>query len=284
MKYIYKIENNINKKLYIGQTTKTLQKRWNQHLRKCRNGFNTPLYNAIRKYGEDNFSISLVEEVPDEVSLDEREQYWIDHYNSYGQPNGYNATSGGNLFSKDTNPVNLPEIREKISDKLKSSTYWKTDEWKSVQKARWTGENNPAKKIENRKKLSERVKGKNNPACRDEVKEKISKSQTGKHPTEETRKKMSLNNGRYWEGKKIPKYIIEAATKGRIAKCRGKDNHMAIGIELKSISSDETLTFETKKQAKDYLKNLGFRNLNKKVTDGNIIGDYKIIFHRKCND
>ena len=47
---------------------------------------------AIRKYGKENFTIELIEEV--EVDkLDEREVYWISFYNSYN--NGYNCTKGG---------------------------------------------------------------------------------------------------------------------------------------------------------------------------------------------
>ena len=36
----------------------------------------------MRKYGIDNFSIQKIEEVPDE-KLNEREQYWIEHYDSF---------------------------------------------------------------------------------------------------------------------------------------------------------------------------------------------------------
>lgn len=52
-----------------------------------------PLYDAMRKYGVENFKIELVEEVPIE-NLSEQERYWIQFYDSYGK-NGYNATLGG---------------------------------------------------------------------------------------------------------------------------------------------------------------------------------------------
>ena len=47
----------------------------------------------MRKYGIENFTIEVIEEVADEQSLNEREIYWIEYYNSYGH--GYNATKGG---------------------------------------------------------------------------------------------------------------------------------------------------------------------------------------------
>ena len=60
--FIYKITNDINQKVYIGKTTKSLEKRWQEHKQAAYRGRdkNRPLYNAIRKYGEQYFSIELV--------------------------------------------------------------------------------------------------------------------------------------------------------------------------------------------------------------------------------
>jgi hypothetical protein len=92
---IYCISNDINDKLYIGKTVRpTLQERFNEH---CKDSLKVgrekrPLYNAMRCYGKEHFSITLIEECP--ISqLAEREQYWIDYYNTYYS--GYNATLGG---------------------------------------------------------------------------------------------------------------------------------------------------------------------------------------------
>ena len=92
--FIYCISNYINSKKYIGQTHYSIQKRWQEHKydsssNKCAN---RPLYNAIKKYGIDNFYIEQIEEVSDE-KLNEREIYWIEYYDSFN--NGYNATKGG---------------------------------------------------------------------------------------------------------------------------------------------------------------------------------------------
>lgn len=51
-----------------------------------------PLYQAIRKYGVENFSFEVLEEC-DTSLLDEKEVYYINLYNSYKE--GYNATLGG---------------------------------------------------------------------------------------------------------------------------------------------------------------------------------------------
>lgn len=92
--YIYKITNKINQKAYIGKTIYSIEKRWKEHQRDCfkRDREQRPLYNAINKYGIENFTIELIEEV-DIKDLSAREVYWIGFYNTYN--NGYNATLGG---------------------------------------------------------------------------------------------------------------------------------------------------------------------------------------------
>ena len=63
--YIYKVTNNINNKVYIGQTSTSIEKRWTQHKSAARTAKNNKIifYNAINKYGEDNFTIDVIYEV-----------------------------------------------------------------------------------------------------------------------------------------------------------------------------------------------------------------------------
>ena len=93
MGYIYKIYNDINNKVYIGQTIRTIEARWEQHLRDCNNANKQRhLYNAMKKYGKEHFFIEVIEEIDNNI-LNEREKYWINYYDSYN--NGYNSTLGG---------------------------------------------------------------------------------------------------------------------------------------------------------------------------------------------
>lgn len=92
MGIIYKVENLINHKIYIGQTIKTAQERWNHHLCEASLGSELYFHRALRKYGKDNFNWSIIEEI-DNNKLNEKEIYWISYYNSY--KNGYNLTPGG---------------------------------------------------------------------------------------------------------------------------------------------------------------------------------------------
>ena len=95
MGYIYKIENNVNHKLYIGKTLFTIERRWNQHKYNAYrdNLKHIPLYSAIQKYGVNNFSVSELEKVDNPQVLSEREKYWIEYYDTYNC--GYNASRGG---------------------------------------------------------------------------------------------------------------------------------------------------------------------------------------------
>lgn len=88
---IYKITNKANNKIYIGQSIH-IEKRWSEH-RSYYMDTNTPLYNAIQKYGLNNFNFEVIEECA--VSeLDNKEIYYINYYNSQ-VPNGYNIQRGG---------------------------------------------------------------------------------------------------------------------------------------------------------------------------------------------
>ena len=90
---IYKIQNLINDKVYIGQSV-DIEKRWSTHKAELKNNYhyNVHLQSAWNKYGEENFEFSIVEEC-DIGQLNQREIYWIVKFNSY--ENGYNLTPGG---------------------------------------------------------------------------------------------------------------------------------------------------------------------------------------------
>lgn len=92
---IYKIENKVNGKVYIGQSI-DIDKRRKQHLGDLNNGIhhNKHLQSAWDKYGEENFTFKVVEECEVE-NLNQKEIYWIDSYDSYINKNGYNLTLGG---------------------------------------------------------------------------------------------------------------------------------------------------------------------------------------------
>ena len=120
MAYIYKITNMVNGKSYIGKTERSIQERFREHkkLRNNRKHEKRPLYTAMNKYGVKNFKLELLEktDIPEE-----REEYYIKYFNSYGST-GYNATIGGDgkawldhqaiieCYEKEQNATKVAEI------------------------------------------------------------------------------------------------------------------------------------------------------------------------------
>lgn len=114
--YIYKISTTKSNKVYIGQTTKTVQERFQGHIRACssqsRNTIH--LYLAMRKYGIETFSVEQIDIANSQEELNEKERYWINYYDSI--KNGYNMIEGGN----DENPMNSAIVKEKHDKKMRS--------------------------------------------------------------------------------------------------------------------------------------------------------------------
>ncbi len=101
---IYKITNLVNGKVYIGQTTTSVEQRWASH--KCSINYakyNSALYAAFRKHGTDNFLIEEVAVATDRASLDAAEDNCIATFNSL-VPAGYNLCigNGGRNHSEST--------------------------------------------------------------------------------------------------------------------------------------------------------------------------------------
>lgn len=116
---IYLISNDVNNKLYVGQTVQTLRKRFTGHCcySKSDRSDRMLIKRAIHKYGKDKFHISLIEECTID-SLNDREIYWIAYYDSYN--NGYNLTKGG----QSSNYFSLHRLEDTIDTK-KFSEYIK---------------------------------------------------------------------------------------------------------------------------------------------------------------
>ena len=87
MQAIYQIKNITNGKIYIGSTN-NINKRWNNHRCKLRKGEheNSYLQLAWKKYGEDAFEFSLLEEVTDQNRI-EREIYYLNETKSFERSN-----------------------------------------------------------------------------------------------------------------------------------------------------------------------------------------------------
>ena len=108
--YLYLIDNTINQKIYVGITTNSLATRFLAHKAAAAKGQGTDrsLYNAMRKYGVENFSIHLLRD--DAVSIEElldQEIAAIEEFDS--KNNGYNTAYGGSLGT--SKPITVDGIR-----------------------------------------------------------------------------------------------------------------------------------------------------------------------------
>ena len=92
MHYIYKVSNDVNDKLYIGQTV-NLEKRKLAHFYDNRTT-NQIFKKAILKYGKEHFNFEIIDTATSKKEANEKEIYYIRYYNSI-KPNGYNMTIGG---------------------------------------------------------------------------------------------------------------------------------------------------------------------------------------------
>lgn len=162
---IYKYQNKINGKVYIGQS-QNIEVRKQQHIYDSshleqRNNYATGVDYAINKYGIDNFDFEIIEECSIE-ELDNREIFWIDYYDSYCS--GYNRTIGGKSLRGENHPRAILtedqvwELREMYGQRIKRKDafqpflnegiserslikVWKQETWINVHSDVYTEEN-----------------------------------------------------------------------------------------------------------------------------------------------
>jgi group I intron endonuclease len=115
MGFIYKITNTITNKCYIGETIKSPEHRWKQHLQKIKKGEGCPaLRDAINAHGLENFTFEVILNCPDEERF-YREIEMIKQYNSQ-VPNGYNILPGGICGGGFIGKKHTEETIEKIKE------------------------------------------------------------------------------------------------------------------------------------------------------------------------
>lgn len=242
---IYKIENKINGKIYIGQTKNKVSDRIASHITN-----NWPIGQALRKYGLESFTITIIDHAETKEVLDEKEIYWIKTLDCK-IPKGYNVADGGSgasgyshteeykkllsiRVSGSGNPMNNPETVEKIRLKnigRKQSEITKQKRSNALAGKLKTKEH--AQKIsdalkghavseEVRLKISEKHKGQKQS---EEIKRKIAETRTGKpHVSEEAKKKLSLLR------KGVPR---SEETKAKMRKPRSPEGKAAIALSNK---------------------------------------------------
>lgn len=105
--HIYKLENKVNGKVYVGQTVQENAKmRYYSHMADARRGKKSYLLDSIRKHGKDAFDWKVIDSATSIDELNQKEQYWLEHYRQ--QTIVYNNREAGN------NKIHSPESIERM--------------------------------------------------------------------------------------------------------------------------------------------------------------------------
>lgn len=133
---VYKYTNQVNGKLYIGITIRSLETRHKEHLSHINDNF--ALHRALKRYGVENFEVSVIDNAKTLNELKQKEKYWIKELNTYvhsENSNGYNLTLGGD-------GVEGRPLSDEARAKIKKA---------AIEQKRFKGKNNPNYGVKARK-------------------------------------------------------------------------------------------------------------------------------------
>lgn len=192
MALVYLVTNKINGHKYIGKTKEMLKERRRKHYVDSKRGRKTAFCHALRKYKEEDFEWTVLEDNLTEEEALEKEIYYIALHNTYLSDEHYNMTPGGEGYSLSD------EIKEKISKANKGKKRTpeqnaKLSEAKKRLGLKWTEEQRQ-KHIERRtgsKHSQETIEKMKNVEKTEEWKQNISKALSNKPKSEEHKKKLS---------------------------------------------------------------------------------------------
>lgn len=173
---IYKIENLVNGKIYIGQTTSkdgfkgryrnshinNIEKVYYTYLPKTKHEkksiYNRHLLYAIEKYGFSSFKVTEVLDIAfSKEELDIKEECWINIYDCIN--NGYNNAHGGSngKLSEETKKKMKESWKEKIKNGYVAPALGTkhTDEWKREMSIKHSGKNNAMYGVSPKERMDE---------------------------------------------------------------------------------------------------------------------------------
>lgn len=189
--------------VYIGQSI-NIPKRWREYRTMITVKGQPSLYRSFLKHGVNNHLFEVIHELPIDVSkttLDDYEALYMDQHRECGAK--MLNIKGGGSYGK-----HCQETKDKISAVKKSKNFRHSDETKQVIREKRALQANiprpPKGSIPWNKglKIGNKCR-KRNPVMSEDAKEKLRIINTGKIHSEETRKRVSENNARYWDGKKF---------------------------------------------------------------------------------
>lgn len=252
---IYLITCTVLGKLYVGQTTRTLEVRWGNHLKESRRESPSIIVDlAIKKYGPENFTHQELESCQDQESLNSAEKKWISYYNSLA-PNGYNLTTGGDGGYKFT-----PEVVTKMSSRAKKQFASSESRQKMASRLKKTYEDHPEMRAEASERTSLRFLNPDNRKRQSDTLKKF----FAEHPGENSKRLKAFNSehpeAKLENSKRIQKFFAEhPEAKQRISEAK-KQLHIQNPSELERVlrmgESGRVIRWAKIKGDKEYLDKL----------------------------
>lgn len=223
---VYQILNTNTDKRYIGSSQNIIG-RLNDHIKGLHAGnhHSNYLQRAWNKYGPSSFKFQSIE-ICSKDKLIEREQYWMDFYESYNSEKGYNAApKAGNCRGV--------KHTEETKEKLRNA---------------WSYEKHVTPEI-----IEKRRQARLGYKFSEETKQKIGIANKGKKRTDEQRAVISeYGKGRIpWnKGKKLGTQSAELVEK-RVAPLRGRPRSEEIKKKISTSRKGIVFSEETKKKMSD---------------------------------
>ena len=130
LKGVYSIQNNVDGKQYIGSTTVSFKDRIDHHINGLRvnRHKNKHLQNSWNKYGEDCFTVRILEVVDDSDDVLKREQDWIDSIPFDELFNINPLATGGNQFPEEVVRRRAKTSKLRYAEIVKVYEKWKNGE------------------------------------------------------------------------------------------------------------------------------------------------------------
>lgn len=242
---LYLVRNLVNGKEYVGQTRRTLERRWRQHCSSASTGCRA-LSSAISKYGADSFEVVKLATAFSKHELDMLESAEVDSRQTLS-PKGYNLKHGGGsrapfseesrrLMSSAHRTEHLRDIYSNLSKKR-----WESPDYRSFMaqkhKEHWSDPEKRSKSIDS-------IKASRTPEllreqsirmkafwANAELREKALASLR----SEESRKKKSDAAKSIW----LDSVKREAMIRGIKKACSSEEHRQRMSVKMKSIWTDE---------------------------------------------
>jgi group I intron endonuclease len=200
-------------KRYVGQSW-NIEKRLNYYKRIDGCKGQQKIYNALKRYGFDSFSVEILDYCFDQDQMDDAECYWIAFYDTI--KNGYNIREGGSRGQWSDEMRLL--ISERTKEAMKANPRTKESYEIGAEKCKGQTRSDVVKTLMSKNRTGKGCKDDNawyGKPLPEDHRRKIGEGNKGKIRSEETKKKISESGKRiaYWSHHEMSESMIQNKSK-----------------------------------------------------------------------